>query len=99
MSVVGVFGMLVGVLVFMIELIGDYYVCVWLLGVLLFLKYVINRGIGMEGIGCFLVGVWGSGNGIIFYSENIGVIGIIKVCYKKLFSVKWVLFINMLVVE
>lgn len=71
--------MFVGVFVFIIELVGDYYVCVRLLGVFLLLKYVINCGIGMEGIGCFLIGVFGSGNGIILYSENIGVIGIIKV--------------------
>lgn len=76
--------MFVGVFVFIIELVGDYYVCVRLLGVLLLFKYVINCGIGMEGIGCFLIGVFGSGNGIILYSENIGVIGIFKVnkCFR-----------------
>ena len=34
----------------------------------------------MEGIGCLLAGAWGSGNGTTSYSENIGAIGITKVC-------------------
>lgn len=67
-SVVGVFGIFVGVLILIIEFVGDYFVCVRMVGVLLFLKYVINCGIGMEGIGGFLLGVFGSGIGIIFYS-------------------------------
>ena len=39
----------------------------------------INRGIGMEGIGCILAGAWGSGNGTTSYSENIGALGITQV--------------------
>lgn len=78
-SVVGVIGMFVGVIVLIIEFIGDYYVCVRILGVFLLLSYVINCGIGMEGIGCFLILVFGIGNGMILYSENVGVIGIMKV--------------------
>lgn len=48
---------------------------------ILILSIVLVVGIGMEGIGCLLVGVWGLGNGMIFYSENIGVIGIIRVMF------------------
>ena len=33
----------------------------------------------MEGIGCVLAGMWGSGTGTTSYSENIGAIGITKV--------------------
>lgn len=40
----------------------------------------INRGIGMEGIGCILAGAWGTGNGTTSYSENIGALGITQVC-------------------
>ena len=33
----------------------------------------------MEGFGCVLAGMWGSGTGTTSYSENIGAIGITKV--------------------
>ena len=36
----------------------------------------------MEGVGCILAGLWGSGNGTTSYSENIGAIGITKVSYQ-----------------
>ena len=79
MSAAGVFGMLAGVLASMIESIGDYYACARLSGAPPPPKHAINRGIGMEGIGCLLAGAWGSGNGTTSYSENIGAIGITKV--------------------
>ncbi|KAJ7381270.1 hypothetical protein OS493_001388 [Desmophyllum pertusum] len=62
-SAAGVFGMLAGVLASMIESIGDYYACARLSGAPAPPKHAINRGIGMEGIGCLLAGAWGSGNG------------------------------------
>lgn len=79
LSAAGVFGMLAGVLASMIESIGDYYACARLAGAPPPPKHAINRGIGMEGIGCLLAGAWGSGNGTTSYSENIGAIGITKV--------------------
>ena len=79
-SAAGVFGMLAGVLASMIESVGDYYACARLAGAPPPPKHAINRGIGMEGIGCLLAGAWGSGNGTTSYSENIGAIGITKVC-------------------
>ena len=33
----------------------------------------------IEGIGCVLAGLWGTGTGTTSYSENIGAIGITKV--------------------
>jgi len=42
-------------------------------------KCSIISGIMIEGIGCVLAGMWGSGNGTTSYSENIGAIGITKV--------------------
>ena len=80
-SAAGVFGMLAGVLASMIESIGDYYACARLSGAPPPPKHAINRGIGIEGIGCLLAGAWGSGNGTTSYSENIGAIGITKVCH------------------
>ena len=33
----------------------------------------------MEGIGCILDGIWGTGNGTTTYSQNVGALGITKV--------------------
>ncbi|XP_078695054.1 solute carrier family 23 member 2-like [Branchiostoma floridae x Branchiostoma belcheri] len=82
-SVAGVFGMLSGVLASMIESIGDYYACARLSGAPPPPTHVVNRGIGIEGIGCILAGAWGSGNGTTSYSENIGAIGITKVASRR----------------
>ena len=71
--------MLAGVLASIIESVGDYYACARLSGAPPPPKHAINRGIGMEGIGCLLTGAFGSGNGTTSYSENIGAIGITKV--------------------
>ncbi|XP_064648212.1 solute carrier family 23 member 1-like isoform X3 [Lineus longissimus] len=78
-SASAVFGMLAGVLASMIESVGDYYACARLSGAPPPPVHAVNRGIGMEGIGCVLAGAWGTGNGTTSYSENIGAIGITKV--------------------
>ena len=80
-SVAGVFGMLAGVLASIIESVGDYYACARLSGAPPPPKHAINRGVGMEGIGCLLTGAFGSGNGTTTYSVNTGAIGITKVLY------------------
>ena len=71
--------MLAGVLASMIESIGDYYACARLSGAKPPPRHAINRGIGMEGIGCVLAGMIGTGSGTTSYSENIGAIGITRV--------------------
>ena len=63
----------------MIESLGDYYACARLSGAPPPPPHAINRGVGMEGLGCILAGAWGTGNGTTSYSENIGAIGITKV--------------------
>lgn len=78
-TVKGVFGLLAGVLASTIESIGDYYACARLSKAPPPPPHAINRGIGMEGLGCVLAGLWGSGNGTTSYSENIGAIGLTKV--------------------
>ncbi|XP_060067626.1 solute carrier family 23 member 1-like [Ylistrum balloti] len=78
-SFAGVFGMLAGVLASMMESVGDYYACARLAGAPPPPVHAVNRGIGVEGIGCILAGAWGSGNGTTSYSENVGAIGITKV--------------------
>ena len=44
-------------------------------------------GIGVEGLGCILAGMWGTGNGTTSYSENIGAIGVTKVGSRRV--VQW----------
>lgn len=78
-SVEGVFGLMAGVLASAVESVGDYYACARLSGAPPPPPHAIYRGIGTEGLGCVLAGIWGSGNGTTSYSENIGAIGVTKV--------------------
>ncbi|OWF56540.1 solute carrier family 23 member 1-like [Mizuhopecten yessoensis] len=86
-STAGVFGMLAGVISSMIESVGDYIACARLSGAPPPPDHAVNRGIGMEGIGCILAGAWGSGSGTTSYSENIGAIGITKVGSRRVVQV------------
>ncbi len=72
-------GILAGYLASIIESVGDYYACARLSGAAVPNERIVNRGIGMEGIGCFIAGMFGTGNGTTSYSENIGAIGLTRV--------------------
>ena len=72
-------GMLAGYLASMVESIGDYYACARLSGAPPPDAKMVNRGIGMEGVGCLIAGVMGTGNGTTSYSENIGAIALTRV--------------------
>ncbi|MDP7423337.1 MAG: solute carrier family 23 protein [bacterium] len=78
-----VVGMLSGYLASMIESVGDYYACARLSGAPNPDEKVINRGIGMEGVGCLIAGIIGTGNGTTSYSENIGAIGLTRVASRR----------------
>lgn len=71
--------MMAGVLASTMESIGDYYACARLSGAPPPPNHAINRGIAMEGIGCILAALWGTGNGTTSYSQNIAALGITKV--------------------
>ncbi|CAM1154466.1 SLC23A2 (predicted) [Pycnogonum litorale] len=86
-SIGAVFGMFSGVLAGIIESIGDYYACARLSGAPPPPVHAINRGISIEGLGCVLAGIWGSGNGTTSFSENIGVIGVTKVASRRVVQV------------
>lgn len=79
MSFAGVFGMVAGVIAGVIESIGDYYACARMSGAPPPPPHAINRGIGIEGIACFIAGAFGTGTATTSFSENIGVIGITRV--------------------
>ncbi|GLC33094.1 hypothetical protein PLESTB_000371000 [Pleodorina starrii] len=68
--------MLAGALAAMIESTGDYYACARMCGAPVPPPYIISRGIGAEGLGCLLCGLFGTGNGTTSYAENIGAIGL-----------------------
>jgi nucleobase transporter 1/2 len=79
--------MLSGYLASMVESVGDYYACARLAGAPVPRARVINRGIGMEGIGCLIAGIFGTGNGTTSYSENIGAIGLTRVGSRRVVQV------------
>jgi solute carrier family 23 (nucleobase transporter), member 1 len=72
-------GMFAGYMASMVESVGDYYACARLAGAPPPDAKTVNRGIGMEGIGCLIAGIFGTGNGTTSYSENIGAIGLTRV--------------------
>ncbi|XP_043943392.1 solute carrier family 23 member 1-like [Protopterus annectens] len=94
-SLAGVFGILAGVLSSMVESMGDYHACARLCGAPPPPRHAINRGIGMEGIGCLIAGAWGTGNGTTSYSENVGALGITKVGSRMVIIASGVLLILM----
>ncbi len=69
---------LAGYLASMIESIGDYHAVSYMAGKGDPSARQLSRGIGSEGIGCALTGVFG-GFASTSYSENIGLIGLTKV--------------------
>ena len=74
-----VVGMLAGYIASMVESIGDYYAAARLAGAPMPDAKTVNRGIGMEGVGCLIAGIFGTGNGTTSYSENVGAIGLTRV--------------------
>ncbi|KAG8224392.1 hypothetical protein J437_LFUL016395 [Ladona fulva] len=86
-SAAAVVGMLAGVVSGAIESVGDYYACAKFCGVPPPPIHAVNRGIGTEGVGCLLGGLWGTGNGTTSFSQNIGVIGVTKVGSRRV--VQW----------
>lgn len=79
----GVFGMLAGYLASMVESIGDYYACARIAEAPVPTRKMISKGLGAEGLGCFIAGILQTGNGTTTYSENIGSIGLTRVASRR----------------
>jgi len=79
----GAIGMLAGYLASMVESIGDYYACARISEAPVPTEKMISKGLGAEGIGCFIAGVLQTGNGTTSYSENIGSIGLTRVASRR----------------
>ncbi len=73
-----IIAVLAGYLASMVESFGDYHACSHMAGGGDPTPKRISRGIGFEGVGCALTGVFG-GFSSTSYSENIGVVGITRV--------------------
>ena len=73
-----IFAVIAGYLASMIESFGDYHACKQMAGGGDPTEQEISRGIGCEGIGCALTGVFG-GFSSTSYSENVGLIGLTQV--------------------
>jgi len=63
----------------MVESVADYYACAKLSGAPPPTGAVISRGLAAEGIGLFMCGIFGTGNGTTSYSENIGALQLTRV--------------------
>jgi nucleobase transporter 1/2 len=86
-------GLLAGYVASIVESVGDYYACARLSGAPVPTPRTINRGIGMEGVGCLVAGVFGTANGTTSYSENIGAIGLTRVGSRRVVQVGAILMI------
>lgn len=78
----GVLGMLAGVLACTVESLSYYPTVSQMAGAQSPPLHAINRGIGTEGLGTVLAGLWGAGNGTNTFGENVGAIGVTKVSSK-----------------
>ena len=81
--VAGTFGMLAGYLASMIESIGDYYSCARISEGPVPTEKMISKGLGAEGIGCLITGLFQSVAATTSYSENIGAIGLTRVASRR----------------
>ena len=87
-------GMLAGYIASMIDSIGDYFAAARMSGAPPPDQRTINRGIGFEGIGCLVAGIFGTGNGTTSYSENIGAIGLTRVGSRRVIqTAAWLMLV------
>lgn len=88
------FAILAAYLASMIESFGDYHSISYASGLEDPTPQKINRGIGSEGLGCMISGVFG-GVGTTSYSENIGLVGITGVASRYVVGTGAILLILM----
>ncbi|CAL8069623.1 unnamed protein product [Orchesella dallaii] len=92
-SIGAVLGVLCGVMTSTIESIGDYYACATIVKTTVPPEHAMNRGIFMEGFGCVMSGIMGSGNASTSYSNNIGTIVVTKVASRRVIQYAGVIMI------
>ena len=93
LTLAGSLGMLAGYIGSMVESVGDYYSCARISEAPVPTEKMISRGIGAEGVGCLIAGIFQTGNGTTSYSENIGAIGLTRVASRKVIRVAGVILL------
>ncbi|HIA02408.1 MAG TPA: xanthine permease [Myxococcales bacterium] len=88
-------GMLAGFVASIVESIGDYYACARLSGAPIPDEKTINKGIGMEGVGSLIAGIFGTGNGTTSYSENIGAIALTRVGARRVIQAAAIILLTL----
>jgi xanthine/uracil permease len=88
-----VIGMLAAYLASMVESIGDYHTVSKLSGLKPPSPRTISKGLGAEGLGCFIASLFGAVSGYTSYSENIAAIGLTRVASRFVFVVGGLLII------
>ncbi|KAG1670150.1 Solute carrier family 23 member 1 [Nymphon striatum] len=83
------------VLVGIVESIGNFIACAEFTESPLPPAHAINRAVAMEGIGCIIAGLFGSGNATTTYSDNIAVISVTKVASRRVTQVAALIMIIM----
>ncbi len=91
-SISALVAVLAGYLASMVESFGDYHACKNMAGGGDPTPDEISRGIGMEGVGCALTGIFG-GFSSTSYSENIGLVGLTKVASRYVVQIGAVILI------
>ncbi|XP_046989524.1 solute carrier family 23 member 1 isoform X1 [Schistocerca americana] len=92
-SAAGVLGMLAGVLACTVESISYYPTTARMCAAPPPPVHAVNRGIGTEGLGTVLAGLWGSGNGTNTFGENVGAIGVTKIGSRRVIQYACVLML------
>ncbi|KAM9376221.1 LOW QUALITY PROTEIN: uncharacterized protein KZ484_008832 [Pholidichthys leucotaenia] len=92
-SVFSILGMMAGILASTMESIINYYVCARSSGAPPPPTHAINRGITVQGVGCILAALWGTGNGTTSYNQNIAALGITKAGSRLLLQMTGILMI------
>lgn len=93
-TLAGVLGMIAGVLACTVESISYYPTVSQMSGAQSPPLHAINRGIGTEGLGTVLAGLWGAGNGTNTFGENVGAIGVTKVGSRRV--IQWAALIMLI---
>ncbi|VVC37374.1 Xanthine/uracil/vitamin C permease [Cinara cedri] len=78
-----ILAMLPALLTSIVESVGNYYTCSKFAHLTPPPVSAVNRGIGVQGINLILAGFLGTGSGISASGENVGNIGITRVCSRN----------------
>lgn len=87
-----IFAVLAGYVASIVESIGDYHACSYMGGGGNPTSEQVSRGIGCEGLGCFLAAFLG-GFSSTSYSENIGLVGLTKVASRFVVQISAVMLV------